>query len=107
MTGYCGVWRITGILIILAIATFDLTADWIVFRNFYKYDRGASTTTALGVFCSIASLLFLLELRNAVESFRIFRKHLMADMVGWTDGEVEEGTPNKRPKVCTCFCISL
>lgn len=96
--GICGIFRLTLVVIVLLIAIFDLAADWIVFRNFYLYNKGDNLTTTLGVFLSIASLLFLLEIRNAVVAIKIFRTHLMADLEHWEDGEVEEGAENKRPE---------
>ena len=95
--GIFGIFRLTLQVIILLIAIFDLVADWIVFRHFYVHNEGGQTTNALLAFLIIASLLFILEVRNAVEAIKIFKKHLLADLEGWEDGEVEEGAENKRP----------
>ena len=95
--GYCGVLRLTIVVVVLGVAIFDLTADWLLFSKFQRYAKGETTTNALLGFLCVSSLLFLLEVRNAVYAVRLFNKHLLADMDGWEDGEVEEGEENKRP----------
>ena len=60
--------------ITLAVAVFDVISDWIAFGNFVHYD-GGKLTTAMGIFCTVATLLFFLEVKNCVSAINLYRNN--------------------------------
>lgn len=65
----------------VAVAVFDLITDWWMFSDFCRYG-GGKMIAPLGFFCVIASVLFVMEIRNCVFSFRLhlYKERHMHDM---------------------------
>ena len=78
----------------LAVAVFDLGSDWWVFKDFCFFG-GGKLTAPLGVFCIIATILFVMEVRNCVNSFRL---HLRKERLN-RDSEPKPVLPSEEKKL--------
>ena len=59
-------------VVTLGIAIFDVITDWIALGQFVRLAAG-KLAVALGIFCILSTLLFILELWNCVHAIRLYR----------------------------------
>ncbi|ELU13422.1 hypothetical protein CAPTEDRAFT_196512 [Capitella teleta] len=50
----------------MTVVAYDVAMAWIAFSGFYRFEGSSPLTILFGIVCSIASLLMLLEFRNAI-----------------------------------------